>query len=341
MSAPVETHTENDKNVYHSEASEVRQVTNFKRMKKYVIGTDIGGSHISCALVDIQQKSIVRESFNSQKVNNQADAAEILQKWEETLAKTMSSIERNELAGIGFAMPGPFDYAKGIAMFTKDVAKFEKLHGVNVANLLAEKLSLLPEQIRFMNDATAFAVGESWLGKAADVNRSVSITLGTGFGSAFIENEVPVLESDDVPQMGCLWHIPFQKGIGDDYFSTRWFIKMYKEKTGKEVHGVKDIADIALQDNTAQSIFDLFGSNLADFIGPWLAKFKADKLVIGGNVSGAFHLFGPTLRNTLDQQAVSTQIEISELMEDAALVGSAHLFVDDYWQKVRPLLPLM
>ncbi len=310
-------------------------------MKKYAIGTDIGGSHISCALIDIQQKNIIRESLNNQKVDNQAEAAEILQKWESALNLTMQYASGDELLGIGFAMPGPFDYAKGIALFTKDVAKFEKLYGIHVAEKLAEKLGLLPDQFRFMNDATAFAVGESWLGKAADVSRSVSITLGTGFGSAFIDDEVPVLERGDVPEMGCLWPLPFKEGIGDDYFSTRWFIQQYGERTGEKVNGVKDIADIAPQNDKARALFDEFGSNLAEFLGPWLANFKADKLVIGGNVSAAYNLFGGALNSGFNDQGVNISIEISELMEDSALVGSAHLFVEDYWLKVKPLLPKM
>ncbi len=310
-------------------------------MKKFAVGTDIGGSHISCALINIQEKQIIRNSLNSQKVNNQASAEEIIRDWTNTLEKTISYSDKNELLGVGFAMPGPFAYDKGVAMFTKDVAKFENLYGVHVAEKLAESLNMQPDQFRFMNDATAFAVGESWSGEAADVSRSVSITLGTGFGSAFVENELPVLEGKNVPKMGCLWHLPFLQGIGDDYFSTRWFIKSFLEKTGEKVNGVKDIAEIATQNKTAQSIFDQFGSNLADFLGPWLSKFNAEKLIIGGNVSAAYHLYGPALQSKLEQQHVQTKISISKLMEDSALVGSAHLFVDDYWQKIKPLLPKM
>jgi glucokinase len=310
-------------------------------MKKYAIGTDIGGSHISCALIDIQEKQIIRKSLNSQKVNNQASAEDILRNWTNALEQTINYSDRNELLGVGFAMPGPFAYDKGVAMFTKDVAKFENLYGIHIDEKLAESLDMQPGQFRFMNDATAFAVGESWLGEAADVSRSVSITLGTGFGSAFVENEIPVLEGDNVPKMGCLWHLPFLEGIGDDYFSTRWFINSYLEKTGEKVNGVKDIAEIAAQNKTAQGIFEQFGSNLADFLAPWLSKFDAEKLIIGGNVSAAYSLFGPALQSKLELQNIKTKISISKLMEDSALVGSAHLFVDEYWQKIKPLLPKM
>ena len=56
--------------------------------------------------------------------------------------------------------------------------------------------------IRFMNDASSFAVGEAWAGSASKFNRSLSITLGTGFGSAFISNRIPIVDGPEVPKTG-------------------------------------------------------------------------------------------------------------------------------------------
>jgi len=153
-------------------------------MKKYAIGVDIGGSHISCAVIDLEKGNIIRESFATQTVDNQASADDILTNWTIALKKSLSYINKDQLAGIGFAMPGPFDYPNGIAMFTESVAKYQNLYGINVAIRLKEILGLDEDSdVRFMNDASAFAIGEAWMGKASKVKRSVSITLGTGFGS--------------------------------------------------------------------------------------------------------------------------------------------------------------
>ncbi|MDP4208677.1 MAG: ROK family protein [Bacteroidota bacterium] len=311
-------------------------------MRKYAIGTDIGGSHISCAVIDLEQKAVVKDSFATQKVNNQASSEEVLGNWASALSQSIQKIDRNQLAGIGFAMPGPFDYANGIALFTHEVAKFEKLYGINVTEALKEKLGLNRESdVRFMNDASAFAVGEAWLGKAADAGRSVSITLGTGFGSAFVDGGVPVVERDDVPKMGCVWHLPFEDGIADDSFSTRWFIRRYAEISGHPASGVKEIAERVASDSSAKEVFKEFGQNLGEFLGPWLKKFNAQVLVIGGNVSGAYNLFGGYFEEKLREQGVSTSISISGLMEDAALVGSARMFEPAFWNEIKPLLAKM
>jgi len=313
-------------------------------MKKYAIGTDIGGSHISCAAVDLDKKEIIKKSFATHPVDNQAAANVILESWAWALKQSIATINPAELAGIGFAMPGPFDYATGVAMFTDDVQKFQSLHKVNVSERLAALLNLGAGNdcdFRYMNDATAFAVGEAWLGKAKDAARSVSITLGTGFGSAFIDAGIPVVERADVPKMGCVWHLPFKDGIADDSFSTRWFLKQFAAKTGGKAAGVKDIADNAASNPAAKAIFDEFGQNLGDFLGPILKKFGATTLVMGGNVTGAYNLFGGALEKSLAAQNVPMFIHISELKEDAALIGSARLLDEPFWVQVKPLLPSM
>ena len=311
-------------------------------MKKYAIGVDIGGSHISCAVIDLEKEIIIRESFATQKVNNQAQSEDILESWAIGLKKSLRHIDSNQLAGIGFAMPGPFDYEKGIAMFTESVAKYQKLHGVNVAIRLKEILNLGDgTDVRFMNDASAFAIGEAWMGKAAKVNRSVSITLGTGFGSAFVDNGVVVVERDDVPEMGCVWHLPYKDGIADDSFSTRWFIKRYAELSNHHLNDVKEIADRATTDEKAMEVFVEFGTNLGEFLGPWLNKFKAEALVIGGNVTGAYNLFGNHFEKALRIHNINTAIHISDHMEDAAIIGSARMFDPVFWEKIKHLLSKM
>jgi glucokinase len=310
-------------------------------MKKYAIGVDVGGSHISCTLVDLLKGELVTSSRNEGDIDNQASADVIINAWADVLLKTISGIDVNELKGIGFGMPGPFEYATGIARFER-VAKYESLNGVDVAKALRQKLNL-PETtaLRFMNDASAFAAGEAWLGSASGAERIVSITLGTGFGSAFVSDGIPVVEGPEVPELGCVWHLPFADGIADDSFSTRWFIKQYKELTGETVAGARPIAEAAVSNPKAAAIFEQYGRNMGEFLGPWFRKFDAQVLVIGGNVTGAYNLFGPSLEQGLKAQGVDVQIKISKLKEDAAIIGSARMLDDNYWTKIQAIIPKM
>jgi glucokinase len=310
--------------------------------RKLAVGTDIGGSHISCALIDIELEAIVKGSHTTRKVDNSAPADEILTTWADALDRTIGKDAKGQLSGIGFAMPGPFDYEKGIAMFTHEVVKYENLYGVNVGRKLKMMLGLGAHcDLRFINDATAFAIGESWMGNASEANRSVSVTLGTGFGSAFIDSGLPVVDRADVPAQGCVWHIPYKNGIADDYFSTRWFISRYAEASGKKLAGVREIAERTLEDQEAVEVFNEFGTNLGDFLGPVIGRFGAEVLVIGGKVSEAYNLFGKNLVDSLKRQNLHIQISISGLKENAAILGSARLVEEGFWQKIKPLLSQM
>lgn len=307
----------------------------------YALGVDIGGSHISCGVVDLATRNILRETMTDQPVNNKGDIQEIIGSWSGAIRKSMENPGLDHLKGIGFAMPGPFDYVNGICLI-KGVLKYEKLYGVDIGSEIRRSLGLGADQkIRFMNDASSFAVGEAWAGKASGSKKSMAITLGTGFGSAFIENHAPVVTGSSVPERGCVYHIRYKDGIADDYFSTRWFIRRFREITGQNVEGVKSIVEVAKHDNQARNIFIEFGKSLADFLIPFLNKFKAEVLVIGGNISRAYDQFGESLEKSLMDNGCKTRPCTSVLMEDAALLGSAYLLDGDFWSAVKGSLKYM
>nr|WKN35594.1 ROK family protein [Tunicatimonas sp. TK19036] len=306
--------------------------------KKYAVGADIGGSHISTVLVDIETGTMLAESMAEQKIDNQAPAAEILDGWTAAIQRTMSHITLHQLAGIGLAMPGPFDYAHGVGLF-KNVVKFESLYGINVGDELKKRLHLSADMpVRYSNDAMSFAIGECWTGQASAYQNVVAITLGTGFGSAFLTSGVPIIEGERVPAMGYVYNIPYESGIADDYFSTRWFEFEYKTRFGKTCEGVKEIADSAKTDAQAQQLFADFGNNLGAFMIPLLKNFQADYLFIGGNISRAYPLFGPAFEGALQKHAIAINIGRSDLTEQAAMAGSARLLHPDFWLKMQPLL---
>lgn len=310
-------------------------------MSSVAIGVDIGGSHIYCAAVDLLTHHIIQGTGAWQKINNKANAGEILEGWSSAITGTLSKIDKNKLAGIGFAMPGPFDYPNGIALFER-VEKYESLYGVNISEQLRLRLQLGANMpFRYINDATAFAIAEAWIGKAGNYSRVIALTLGTGFGSAFIHNGIPVLLGETVPEMGCVWHIPYKNGIANDYFSTPWFTRKYFEKTGVKVSGVKEIAESAGNDEFAFSLFKEYGSDMGDFLAPWIEKFDAGVIVIGGNITGAFPLFGNYLRDKIERTNPRTEILLSDLGENAAIVGGVRLLDEIYWKEVKDLLPLM
>lgn len=301
------------------------------------IGVDIGGTHITCAALQIREGHLLEESRARATYSHEASAETILQSWAQALNRSLSLVDTTQLAGIGFAIPGPFDYRNGVSRMEH---KFKNLFGLHIPTALNPLLQVPKDlTMRFLNDASSFAVGEAWVGEGQGFQKVVAITLGTGFGSAFTDQGVPVVSGASVPKEGCLWHLPFKDSIADDYISTRWFIREYQKLTGETVAGVKELIERTGSDYIARDLFVQFGQNLAECLAVPLQNFNSEVLVIGGNIAHALPLFGDTFRAGLEKSGVSIKIVVSKHMENAALIGSARLLDDLFWGKVSAQLP--
>jgi glucokinase len=311
-------------------------------MPKIAIGVDIGGSHVSSMAFSLEKKKLLSHTFSESELDNHASSQEIIAAWAGVIKETIQLAGAEKVGGIGFAMPGPFDYVKGISLFTGQNDKYENTYGLNVPDELRKYMNLPAGfKIRFINDATAFAIGEDQVGQARRFTRSLSVTLGTGFGSAFIRNGLPVVEGQDVPKQGCLWHIPFEDGIADDYFSTRGLISRFEKETGKKTDGVKELALLAKNDHAARNLFVDFGTKMGAFVKPWIEKFGIEALVMGGNISRAYHLYGSHLEQFLADSNQPVKVAVSELKENASFIGSATLVNDRFYEQVLPVLKKM
>ncbi len=294
-----------------------------------ILGVDIGGSHISSALVEPgETASILDNSFTRKKIHSPAESAEIiLDEWADAIHTSLNKLNGHVLEGIGIAMPGPFDYVNGISLI-KGVSKYNALYGINIKEALKNKLKIkydLP--VIFENDASCFGLGECLSGEAKGFNKVIAITLGTGLGACFIK-ENKVIKADGVPEGGYLYNCPFKNGIAEDYISSRWLMEEFLRITGKSLT-VKDISDKAQIDNDEKAIdiFLKFSENIAELLAPWIQSFQADCIVIGGSIAQSSNLFLPSLTQALkDKFAIFIPIRISNKMELSAIAGAAGLF---------------
>src|SRR5579859_5335999 len=155
---------------------------------------EVGGTHVSAALVDSHTWAVVTQSRVD--VDGSGDAATILDTW----AAAAAALRAVPGASWGVAMPDPFDYARGIARF-RDVGKFDALDGLDVGAELAQRLGGEPSFV-FLNDADAFVLGEWTQGAAEGCARCVAITLGTGLGSGWLVDGRVTTEEPGVPTLG-------------------------------------------------------------------------------------------------------------------------------------------
>ena len=277
-----------------------------------VLGVDIGGSHITVALVDLHKRSVVTGSGKRKLVNARGSASQILDTWCEVINTVFTGMPA-ESRRLGIAMPGPFNYKEGISLI-EDQDKFRSLYKMNIKLLLAERLGMAAESIRFVNDAASFLQGEVFCGAARHYHRVLGFTLGTGLGSAIYKEGVAT-DAD-------LWKTTFRNVIAEDYLSTRWFSGRYEELNGESISGVKEI----LEENDQAIIKQLFlefSENLGAFLLPQLSHFNTEAVVFGGNISNAHAHFLPTLEQFFKKRQLNIVLKKAQLNEDASLLGAA------------------
>lgn len=279
-----------------------------------VAGVDIGGSHITVALVDARTKQLLRHTIRRKMIDSSGSADAIIKAW---CAEISAShlICNARMLRVGLAMPGPFDYENGISLM-KEQGKFTELYGINIKEKLSTILNVPAQSIVFENDAACFLEGEMFQSATAYKKPVLGITLGTGLGSS--RSHHGITEDAD------LWNHPFRDGIAEDYLSGRWFERRYQEVSGSAAIGAKQLAQQANEgDPLAVQVFHEFGETLAEFLTPIIRAESIETVIIGGNISNAYALFSSSLRSKLEQSELYIRLMPSALGEHSALIGAA------------------
>jgi glucokinase len=274
---------------------------------------DVGGSHISAALCfsdGFRLGPVVRAGLPEQQTSEAF--VDVIHSLALKVAPDLGIVN-----GAEFAMPGPFDYEKGVSFMRH---KFPYLYEVPLASILSERFGWQHRQVRFLNDAAAYLLGEVGAGAAHGVPRAVGITLGTGVGSAFAVDGRVVTAGQGVPPGGEIWNIPYQGGIVEDLISTRALQRSYKERTGQQ-REVASIAHYAIGGEvTACEVFEEFGNNLGLALLHLLSEFGPNVVVIGGGISRSADLFMPDAIRALD--GLKAELRVAKLADNAPLVGA-------------------
>ncbi|SEQ87157.1 ROK family protein [Neolewinella agarilytica] len=295
-------------------------------MRGDIVAVDIGGSHISSLLVNEGANGYERCSpLFTNKVDGGASRERILSEWREHLNNTIAR-SANFSGRIAVAMPGPFDYERGVGLFSSG-GKFSRLQGTSLreafvgaaAGAMRDGRSK-DRTVNFANDAACFGLGAS---KKIDPDRqqsAIAITLGTGVGSAFIRHGSLVTSGPGIPPGGEVYAQPFHDASADDYFSTRWFVRSAEEEYGLVVAGVKELLETA-DPKALAAIFSTFNHNLHQLLQPLFTAFQPDNLLIGGNIARAWPYFAPELEAWLAPRSIRLHQALDG--ESSACLGAA------------------
>ncbi len=271
---------------------------------------EVGGTHVSAALVSPDGWTVsgaVRFPLDAD-----ARAGDLV------AAFVSAARSAGAPAGVGWgvAMPDPFDYARGVALFDAAVGKFGALHGVDVGTALR---SALGADVAFLNDADAFALGEWTAGVGRGASRLVGLTLGTGVGSGWVVDGRVV--DPGVPRDGRIHHLSVDGVPLEDVMSRRAIRRAFREAGGDASADVREIAALARAgDERAAAVLQHAFGVLGRVVGGAVAGFAADALVVGGSMAASWDLFDPWVRAGAGELP---PVRISSDAERSGFVGAA------------------
>lgn len=290
-------------------------------MRDYFIALDVGGSSIKSTIVDKKGNVItnicVRDSLA--KENKES----IIKNFIEIIKLHISESDklRGVLKGVGIAFPGPFDYKNGISLI-RGIDKYETLYRVNIGEELKKVFPSL--EFRFKNDAHLYALGECNFRAGKDFNKLLCICIGTGIGSAFVENKRLIYGGNGIPEEGWIYNNLFKDSIADDYISARGLLKLSKEFK-LNTNSVKEIYDLACKsDSRALEVFNSFGKDIKELMEPYIKRGDIDAVIIGGNIAKAYEFFKEDLENICINNKV--KVLISKDSTESTLIAVPMLF---------------
>ena len=208
---------------------------------------------------------------------------------------------------IAVAIPGPFDYEKGIFLMRH---KFAAVYGESF-RVLAD----LPEDadVIFCHDVIAALLG-------CEGDNEALVTIGTGLGFAHKEKGRVQVGPTGSPARA-IYNLPWGDGILEDAVSARGLRNAYARLTGRTDLSAAQIAGLAdTGDEPAQEVYSTLGETLGTALAPLLEELRVGTLLLAGQISRSLHLFERPLRNALDG------IDIRHAPAGAVFAGLCRLF---------------
>jgi glucokinase len=307
-------------------------------MPKFAIGIDLGGSHITAALVTQKGRIKAKKKISFDKAPNGKNGIRLIK---QSVSHLSSSISHLSLSGLGLACPGSVDTERGIVL--ADSPNLIGWKGTKVKQELEKSLKI---PVFIDNDANLAAWGEKCWGAGRKSKNLICLTLGTGVGGGIIINnriyrgshfyaaEIGHMSVDPNGQLcscgqpGHLEALISAPAIVHSYNAA--MLKCYNVKTLKHSNA-KTIFDAARKgDKTALAVVNQTARYLGIACVSLINIFDPEMVIIGGGVANAGDILFSPLRQQVKAGIMKhpyrrPQIVKAQLGEDAGLLGAVAL----------------
>lgn len=296
-----------------------------------VLGIDIGGTTIKCALVspsgEITEKQVVDTKEAAEKGLFFEKLGEIIKNYQ---SKT------SELKGVGIGFPGLISKDRESIV---DLANIPNVKSQNVVQVLGKIVPGITVKIE--NDAKCATMAEKIFGDPS-LDNYMFITLGTGVGSGLVlDNKMFLGAKGNATEIGHMFTttgkvLEHEVGLrqlgeyGVSCLSKPEFANSILQ--GKSTLTPKDMYDAAKNgDALSLHVFERAGTLIGETLVNVMRVLDIDTFLLGGGVAGAIEFFEPAARKKIVKELGTgyytdkLDIRKAKLENEAGILGAASL----------------
>jgi glucokinase-like ROK family protein len=328
-------------------------LVHFQADAGYILGIDIGRTHLTILATDLAAEALVRCSgpFEAA-LGPEICLPQIVERIHSFVAE--HAIPWDRIVGIGIGIPGPLDTERQALISPPRMPGWD---GVEIGQFLRRELDVA--QIYIENDANLGALGECRFGAGRGVSDLAYIKLGTGIGGGLVMNgaiyrgsfgsagelgHVTIDENGplcDCGSRGCLETLAGAAAIVADARAARPLVLAgdredhgQHAESGDAIRDISDVIHAAQEGEVAcRAAIERAGEHIGAAIASLINLVNPSLILFDGGVTRAGELLLEPLRRTVGARSLQmawarTSISTGELGNNAIALGAVSMVID-------------
>lgn len=316
----------------------------------YSIGIDLGASHISAILINLEGKILLKKTFNFRfGLKKDIILEKIFALTQSLMDEAKNRLEK--IMGIGFTAPGFFNIERGV---WEEAVNIKDWKHVPIKKLLEERFE---KKVYLEECSRSMALAELWYGEGKDTKDFILLDLGQGIGCGIVINGV-LLEGKGL-KAGEIGHLIIdekdpictcgKRGCLEAIASGRAVVCSVQEEVRKgRKTKILDLANGKAEEITLQDIIEATtlndefaieklkqaGMQIGKVVSYLVNILNPPLIILGGQLSISGHHFTDSLIESAEKCSMTeifkeANIRISELGPFGAALGAATIVIQD------------
>ena len=320
----------------------------------YVMGVDLGQTHLNVGLCDLEGDLLdsIAEDVDLLRESPEAILARVVGGANALVAR--NGFAASSLFGIGFALPGPVDYAHGVPVCPPVMPGWDRFP---LASILHREFTC---PVFIDNDVNVMALAERNKGAAADERDFIFIKAGTGIGAGLVVDgriyrgakgaagdigHIGTGQDDTLchcGNRGCLEALAGGRAlvVRATEAGRSGASRFLAERMAEAVPVTPDLVGrgAAAGDEECLRILISAGKTLGDVVAKLVNFFNPSLIVVGGGLSSLGERYVASIRESIYRRSTPLAtadlvIKRSTLGAMTGVIGSAILVLDEIFSQ--------